>query len=91
MTEVLHVLISGQVQGVGFRYATRAEALRLGVHGWVRNRTDRKVEAHFEGEKPLLEEMLEWCARGPRWATVTQVQHEWSREEGRYETFEIRG
>lgn len=91
MTDALHVLVSGRVQGVGFRYATRVEALRLGLCGWVKNLADGKVEAWFEGEKPLLEEMLVWCATGPGWASVTQVHHEWSRGEKRCETFEIRG
>ena len=91
MGDGLHVIISGYVQGVGFRYATRAEALRLGLRGWVKNRADGAVEAWFEGPRPALEQALAWCQTGPRWASVTDVQHEWSMGEVRHESFEIRG
>lgn len=91
MGEALHVIVSGYVQGVGFRYATRTEALRLGLRGWVRNRADGTVEAWFEGPRPALEAALAWCRIGPRWASVSGVQHEWSMGEARHESFEIRG
>jgi len=89
--EALHVIVSGYVQGVGFRYATRTEALRLGLRGWVRNRADGTVEAWFEGPRSALEAALAWCRTGPRWASVTGVQQAWSTGEARHESFEIRG
>lgn len=91
MTESLHAVISGYVQGVGFRYSARAQALRLGLCGWVRNRADGTVEAWFEGPRPQLELALDWCRTGPRGASVSDVKIEWGAGEGRYETFEIRG
>lgn len=90
MSERLHVVVSGRVQGVGFRYATHAEALRLGLGGWVRNLPDGRVEAVFVGDRATLEQMLDWCWRGPRAALVTGVAHEWVRGDEPINTFNIR-
>jgi len=88
--DVLHVVVSGRVQGVGFRYAARVEAVGLGLTGWIRNRADGSVEARFEGARNPLEQILAWCRQGPAWASVTGVAHEWSHAENMHETFEIR-
>jgi len=69
-----HVLVSGRVQGVGFRWHARAKAEELGLAGWVRNLPDGRVEALVEGEAPAVEAMLAWLARGPSAARVTGVQ-----------------
>ena len=73
MTQV-RVLISGRVQGVGYRWWTEDEAARRGLHGWVRNRIDGRVEAVFAGEPALVEDMVRACNRGPRAARVTGVE-----------------
>ncbi len=73
----LHVTISGRVQGVFFRAATRDEARARGLKGWVRNLPDGRVEALFEGDRRLLENMLIWCKKGPPFAHVTRVEVEW--------------
>lgn len=65
-----HVIVRGTVQGVGFRYWTRAEALRLGVTGWVRNRLDGTVEVEVEGTAEAVEAMLRWLSSGPTSARV---------------------
>ncbi|XZG69017.1 acylphosphatase [Chitinibacteraceae bacterium HSL-7] len=72
MTSVL-VRISGKVQGVGFRWATVTEARRLKLTGWVRNRRDGSVEAHFEGPSATVDAMLAWCNTGPVHARVDAV------------------
>jgi acylphosphatase len=69
-----HLLISGRVQGVGFRMSTRHQASLLGVHGWVRNRPDDGVEVLAWGEKQALERFVEWCRRGPIHARVDNVE-----------------
>ena len=69
----VHVFVEGGVQGVAFRYSTCQEAARLGVSGWVRNLPDGRVEAVYEGSRPLIEEMLTWTRIGPRWADVRAV------------------
>jgi acylphosphatase len=73
MTVTLHVLVTGQVQGVGYRDGLRAQALRHGVCGWVRNRRDRTVEAILQGEAAAVETVLAWARRGPPAARVTDV------------------
>lgn len=68
------VVVRGRVQGVGFRFATRAEAERLGVNGWVRNRADGSVEAELRGTEQQIEQMLDWLKRGPDDAMVTSLE-----------------
>jgi acylphosphatase len=68
-----HVWISGQVQGVFFRYETRERARSRGLAGWVRNVPDGRVEAVFEGPEATVEEMVRWCHQGPRGAVVERV------------------
>lgn len=85
-----HVLISGMVQGVSFRYYTRELAQRLGVHGWVRNTHNGRVEAVFEGEKQTVERMLNFCRHGPSGASVTKVDVKWENYRGEFSSFELR-
>ena len=68
-----HVVISGDVQGVSFRDATRKEAEQAGLAGWVRNRDDGSVEAVFEGDADAVERLVEWCRSGPSSADVDDV------------------
>ena len=67
------VVIRGRVQGVGFRMAMVDAARAREVAGWVRNRRDGTVEAVVQGEKESIEQMLEWCRRGPSGSRVTDV------------------
>jgi acylphosphatase len=69
----VHVLISGQVQGVGFRWFCREEALRRRLAGFVRNLPDGRVEAAFEGDPSAVDRMVEWCRAGPDFARVSEV------------------
>jgi acylphosphatase len=68
------VLVDGQVQGVLFRDSCRRESLSRGVAGWVRNRSDGRVEAVFEGSPETVEAMVVWCGRGPPGARVAGVE-----------------
>lgn len=72
------VVISGRVQGVGYRDWLVAEAHVLGVAGWVRNRADGAVEALLYGDTEVLQELLRACRRGPRLAVVSRIEEEWA-------------
>jgi acylphosphatase len=71
------VSIEGRVQGVFFRHHTQEVAQRLGLTGWVKNRNDGTVEALFEGEKGRIDQVIQWCHRGPSQAWVKKVTVEW--------------
>jgi acylphosphatase len=77
-----HVLITGRVQGVGYRYSTVGEAERRRLAGWVRNLPNGGVEAVFEGAKADVEQMIEWCRQGPPSARVTNVDVRWEAPKG---------
>jgi acylphosphatase len=66
----VHVVVRGQVQGVGYRYTLRLVADEAGVSGWVRNRRDGSVEAQLEGPDDRVDEVLGWMAEGPPGARV---------------------
>ena len=80
--------ITGRVQGVGYREAMCDAAARLGVGGWVRNRTDGSVEAVVHGEPHDAERFIAWAQRGPPAARVSGV--EIFDDAGNYATFERR-
>jgi acylphosphatase len=84
-----HVRIEGRVQGVGYRAWTRRAALSLGLEGWVRNRRDGSVEAHFQGPDEAVLAMIERCRQGPGAAGVTQVVSR-ATEPGVFSDFEMR-
>jgi acylphosphatase len=77
-----HVLISGEVQGVGFRYYTSVKARNLGLGGWVKNLNSGKVEAVFEGDEAVVNQMVEWCKKGPSSALVANVSVDYDEPEG---------
>jgi len=69
----VQVWISGRVQGVGYRMATRQQALALGVDGWVQNLPDGRVWAVLAGEEKAVQKLVDWCRQGPPLAQVTEV------------------
>lgn len=86
----LRILVDGRVQGVGYRHGVLLEATRLGLSGWVRNLSDGRVEAEVDGDRAVLEQLLEWCRRGPALARVTAVAEAWGEATGEYSSFRIR-
>jgi acylphosphatase len=83
------VIVEGRVQGVFFRYHTQEMAFKLGITGWVKNRRDSNVEAVFEGDKERVDQIIQWCHRGPPEARVTKVQLAWEDYTGEFEDFSI--
>lgn len=85
-----HIFISGLVQGISFRYYTREKAKQLGLTGWVKNLSNGRVEAVFEGEKEKIEQMIDWVKQGPDLAQVKEVEVQWQEYENEFSDFEIR-
>jgi acylphosphatase len=69
----LHVIVSGRVQGVGYRAWVERQAAARGLDGWVRNRRDGTVEAVFAGGEDDLNSMIAACRDGPSAARVVEV------------------
>lgn len=69
----VHAFVSGRVQGVFFRAATQRTAMGFNLTGWVRNISDGRVEAVFEGEDESVDKMISWCRIGPPRARVENV------------------
>jgi len=83
-------LVSGRVQGVGYRFFARGEAMRLGLVGYAANLADGRVEVVADGEARALEELEKALARGPRPAHVTGVVAEPAQVTESFTTFSTR-
>jgi acylphosphatase len=90
MNHAVHLLVSGRVQGVGFRFFAVHRASKYGVTGWVRNRADGRVEVEAEGELSRLRMFLEDIRMGPSSGYVSNVAEEWQEIEApRHRGFSI--
>lgn len=69
-----HIFISGRVQGVGFRHFTRKNAESLGVTGWVKNLSDGRVEAVFQGDEEQVDKLIQKCKKGPKSSYVKDIE-----------------
>lgn len=85
-----HFIISGTVQGVGYRYNSQQHALKLGIKGWVRNLNSGQVEIIAEGNADTLSKLEQWLGIGPSYAQVTQVDVEHQPATAEFSTFSIR-
>ena len=86
----LHLIISGRVQGVGFRFSAYDEAKDLALAGWVRNLAGGDVEIVAEGKQENLQILAAWAHLGPPSAHVTQVREDWLQSTGEFTEFQIR-
>ena len=85
-----YILISGKVQGVGFRYFTRQNAMKLGVHGYAKNLPNGKVEVVAEGDKATLDEFVKILWKGPPASRVEDVKVEARPHSGEYTSFGVK-
>jgi acylphosphatase len=85
---MIHVIISGDVQGVGFRQFIRYQARKLNINGWVRNLPDGSVEAVYIGNKENVNKLIKISKHGPFLAKVEKVDIE-NVEEVNFNSFEI--
>jgi acylphosphatase len=84
-----HVFVTGRVQGVFFRDSVRQEARSLGVHGWIRNLYDERVEVVLEGEQGQVEKLIRYLHEGPELALVSEVEVAYEEHTGQYMNFAI--
>jgi acylphosphatase len=86
----LHLIVSGRVQGVGFRFSAYDEAKDLALAGWVRNLAGGEVEILAEGKQENLQILAAWAHLGPPSAHVTEVRENWLDFTGEFTEFRIR-
>ena len=83
------MVISGMVQGVGFRYFVQHHARQLGLTGWVRNLPNGMVEITAEGNRDFVEDFIIHVRRGPHSAVVSKAEVTWKEPGGQFEGFDI--
>jgi acylphosphatase len=86
----LRAMVYGRVQGVNFRSWTRAQAERLGLVGYVRNRGDGAVEVVAQGSRTALDDLMVWLRQGPRLARVNRVEVTSLAPNHEFDCFEVR-
>lgn len=86
-----HVKVFGEVHNVGFRSLTKHRANKLRVSGWIRNNSDGTVEAVFEGKDKEVQDMIDWCHKGPPTSFVEKVEVRDETYRGEFSGFSIIG
>jgi acylphosphatase len=85
----VHLIISGMVQMVGFRYFVEKRARQYGLSGFTRNLPDGGVEIEAEGERGMLEELVKDCRVGPPASRVTDIKIAWKPYQAEFQQFVI--
>ena len=86
----VHILITGQVQGVFFRQNMQEAARAFKVNGWVRNNSQGGVEALLEARQDKIEQMIKWCEKGPILAQVDSLNIKKQDYIGEFDSFQIK-
>lgn len=84
-----HIIVSGMVQGVGYRHFVLRASRRMELNGWVKNLHTGEVEIEVEGPRGLIESLIQTLWTGNPWATVRNVAVDWQRASGRYTGFDV--
>lgn len=84
-----HIIVTGLVQGVGFRWFVEREARKLGLTGYVRNLYTGEVEVVVEGNREMIEELIDVLRVGNRASRVVDVRVTWQKFENKYHDFRI--
>ena len=87
---MLSVVVTGRVQGVGFRHFVFRNAADLNITGWVKNEPDGTVKAVFSGSQKDLRMMRDLCRKGPAFSRVIELKETWSTSGEQFHHFEIR-
>ena len=90
-SRILHyeLIVSGRVQGVGYRYSAINQANKLGIRGYVKNMPGGTVKLEIEGTDTAVELMLKWCRKGPGTAHVENISIYEGSPKG-YKTFQVK-
>ena len=83
------IIVNGLVQGVGFRYFVQREANKLGLKGFVKNLFTGEVLTVVEGEKAIVEEMINKLRVGPSHASVKSCKVDWQEPKNEFTDFEV--
>jgi acylphosphatase len=86
----LHLIMTGRVQGMGFRFSIERLCTKLGVNGWAKNNSDGTLEAMFEADEDKLNEVLEFCKKGPTFAIVENTEINWDECLDEFKEFRIK-
>ena len=89
VSAAFRAVVSGRVQGVGFRYSAVREARSLGILGTIANLPDGGVAVSAEGDSHRLQRFLDWLHKGPPGAYVSGVEVSWAPPTGSYARFDI--
>lgn len=84
-----HVVVSGFVQGIGYRQFTKRVAQNLSLKGWVRNIDQGRVETAMVGPREKIEEAIGQLKKGPFLSEVKDITVEWEEKEPNFNSFEI--
>ena len=90
MKSRVQIVVSGMVQGVGFRYFTLRRAQKMGLGGYVKNLPDGQVLCEAEGEPGLLMELIRELRIGPSFSDVRDLDVQWFDEFKDYQNFQVR-
>ena len=85
----IHIFLTGKVQGVFFRQATKVVAIKNNVTGWVKNLENGEVEILLEGDDKNVNSVIDWCRNGPANSRVDEVKIEQQEFSGQYSNFEV--
>lgn len=89
MESAAHIVVSGVVQGVGYRYFVLMRGRNMGLRGYVRNLYPGEVEVEVEGERALILEFVKELRVGPPSAHVTDIHVEWHDPQGKFTDFQV--
>ncbi len=90
MRKRLHVCYSGMVQGVGFRFTAESVANSLNLAGWVKNRSDGRVEVVCEGEESALISFVSEINSGPMKNCITSTDIDWEEPRNEFKDFNVK-
>ena len=84
-----HIVITGKVQGIGFRYWLYKSAIQRNIDGWVRNKISGEVEALIIGNDENVNDLIKLCEKGPIFSKVTKVKVQNYQKEYSKKSFDI--